>query len=160
MTEEQKKILQCHEENFGAKKPQKTNSRPLVIYTSLFLRLTIKTNRLESDFKYKPNRNLRFLGCSLFWCLRTASKAWCSTWSPRSFFDIFIMVMICLNMVTMMVETDDQSKRWNIFCSLSTSPSSCSSPGVLSQDHRPALSLLFHWVEHFWFCGGHSLNLR
>uniref|UniRef100_A0A671QG59 Sodium channel protein n=1 Tax=Sinocyclocheilus anshuiensis TaxID=1608454 RepID=A0A671QG59_9TELE len=31
--------------------------------------------------------------------------------SPRDqFFDIFIMVMICLNMVTMMVETDDQSE--------------------------------------------------
>nr|XP_015217653.1 PREDICTED: sodium channel protein type 4 subunit alpha isoform X1 [Lepisosteus oculatus] len=27
----------------------------------------------------------------------------------RQFFDIFIMVLICLNMVTMMVETDDQS---------------------------------------------------
>ncbi|XP_056090591.1 sodium channel protein type 4 subunit alpha B [Rhinichthys klamathensis goyatoka] len=27
----------------------------------------------------------------------------------KQFFDIFIMVMICLNMVTMMVETDDQS---------------------------------------------------
>ncbi|XP_043090566.1 sodium channel protein type 4 subunit alpha B isoform X2 [Puntigrus tetrazona] len=28
----------------------------------------------------------------------------------KQFFDIFIMVMICLNMVTMMVETDDQSE--------------------------------------------------
>ncbi|XP_036409073.1 sodium channel protein type 4 subunit alpha B [Megalops cyprinoides] len=28
----------------------------------------------------------------------------------KQFFDIFIMVLICLNMVTMMVETDDQSK--------------------------------------------------
>uniref|UniRef100_A0A3P9A0X8 Sodium channel protein n=1 Tax=Esox lucius TaxID=8010 RepID=A0A3P9A0X8_ESOLU len=28
----------------------------------------------------------------------------------QQFFDIFIMVLICLNMVTMMVETDDQSK--------------------------------------------------
>ncbi|TRY96477.1 hypothetical protein DNTS_031530 [Danionella cerebrum] len=28
----------------------------------------------------------------------------------QQFFDIFIMVMICLNMVTMMVETDDQSE--------------------------------------------------
>lgn len=28
----------------------------------------------------------------------------------KQFFDIFIMVMICLNMVTMMVETDDQSQ--------------------------------------------------
>lgn len=27
----------------------------------------------------------------------------------QQFFDIFIMVLICLNMVTMMVETDDQS---------------------------------------------------
>lgn len=27
----------------------------------------------------------------------------------QRFFDIFIMVLICLNMVTMMVETDDQS---------------------------------------------------
>lgn len=27
----------------------------------------------------------------------------------KQFFDIFIMVLICLNMVTMMVETDDQS---------------------------------------------------
>lgn len=27
----------------------------------------------------------------------------------HQFFDIFIMVLICLNMVTMMVETDDQS---------------------------------------------------
>lgn len=28
----------------------------------------------------------------------------------QQFFDIFIMVLICLNMVTMMVETDDQTK--------------------------------------------------
>lgn len=28
----------------------------------------------------------------------------------KQFFDIFIMVLICLNMVTMMVETDDQSQ--------------------------------------------------
>lgn len=27
----------------------------------------------------------------------------------KQFFDIFIMVLICLNMVTMMVETDEQS---------------------------------------------------
>lgn len=27
----------------------------------------------------------------------------------KQFFDIFIMVLICLNMVTMMIETDDQS---------------------------------------------------
>ena len=27
----------------------------------------------------------------------------------QQFFDIFIMVLICLNMVTMMIETDDQS---------------------------------------------------
>ncbi|KAA0705928.1 Sodium channel protein type 4 subunit alpha B [Triplophysa tibetana] len=31
------------------------------------------------------------------------------------FFDIFIMVLICLNMVTMMVETDDQSKEKEFF---------------------------------------------
>lgn len=32
----------------------------------------------------------------------------------KQFFDIFIMVMICLNMVTMMVETDDQSLEMEI----------------------------------------------
>lgn len=28
----------------------------------------------------------------------------------KQFFDVFIMVLICLNMVTMMVETDEQSE--------------------------------------------------
>lgn len=32
----------------------------------------------------------------------------------KQFFDIFIMVLICLNMVTMMVETDEQSEQKEI----------------------------------------------
>lgn len=49
MTEDQKKYYNAMKK-LGAKKPQKPIPRPTVIYTVFFLRVTIKTNRLESDF--------------------------------------------------------------------------------------------------------------
>jgi len=42
-------------------------------------------------------------------CLKNCFQGLVFDLVTKQFFDIFIMVMICLNMVTMMVETDDQS---------------------------------------------------
>lgn len=49
------------------------------------------------------------------WCLQNCCQGLVFDFVTTQFFDIFIMVLICLNMVTMMVETDDQSEEKEFF---------------------------------------------
>uniref|UniRef100_H3CD30 Sodium channel protein n=1 Tax=Tetraodon nigroviridis TaxID=99883 RepID=H3CD30_TETNG len=82
MTEEQKKYYNAMKK-LGSKKPQKPIPRPLVAaHNTLPLPLLLQRNRLQG-----------------FFFDLTGKQA----------FDIIIMVLIILNMITMMVETDEQS---------------------------------------------------
>uniref|UniRef100_A0A4W4F2X0 Sodium channel protein n=1 Tax=Electrophorus electricus TaxID=8005 RepID=A0A4W4F2X0_ELEEL len=85
MTEEQKKYYNAMKK-LGSKKPQKPIPRP--------------TRSTHPSIKpYRPKSLFQGLIFDLI---------------TKQAFDIVIMILICLNMVTMMVETDDQTKEMDI----------------------------------------------
>lgn len=98
MTEEQKKYYNAMKK-LGSKKPQKPVPRPEVRHNGSNLSLTLSNS---SNDKYIPSVY------SLF--EQNAFQGLVFDLVTKQIFDVFIMVLICLNMVTMMVETDEQSK--------------------------------------------------
>lgn len=95
MTEEQKKYYNAMKK-LGSKKPQKPIPRPQVhLY---FRHLLHVTSLIFSLFDL-----------SLSFPLQNKIQGMVFDFVTQQVFDISIMILICLNMVTMMVETDDQS---------------------------------------------------
>ena len=113
MTEEQKKYYNAMKK-LGSKKPQKPIPRPQVwfffvfvcfgcclwpyIYISQYVKLFVGT----------------IISLILIWLppliLQNKIQGMVFDFVTQQVFDISIMILICLNMVTMMVETDDQSE--------------------------------------------------
>lgn len=97
MTEEQKKYYNAMKK-LGSKKPQKPIPRPQVC---VFLGLLHLCSEAFSFDELLP-----------FLCppsLQNKIQGMVFDFVTQQVFDISIMILICLNMVTMMVETDDQS---------------------------------------------------
>ena len=107
MTEEQKKYYNAMKK-LGSKKPQKPIPRPQVcILLGLHLLWsevgcgTGMLNELQGKSKLYPSLRPLFL--------QNKIQGMVFDFVTQQVFDISIMILICLNMVTMMVETDDQS---------------------------------------------------
>lgn len=99
MTEEQKKYYNAMKK-LGSKKPQKPIPRPQVFFFSFSL--------LLSKCRYYFDYNFSF-HCVFCFTLQNKIQGMVFDFVTQQVFDISIMILICLNMVTMMVETDDQS---------------------------------------------------
>lgn len=81
----------------GSKKPQKPVPRPEVRCNNniLILMKQLVSKCIHSVYSFFEQNTFQGLVFDLV---------------TKQIFDVFIMVLICLNMVTMMVETDEQSK--------------------------------------------------
>lgn len=95
MTEEQKKYYNAMKK-LGSKKPQKPIPRPQV---RLYARHTLHVITVIFNL---------FDLCHIS-SLQNKIQGMVFDFVTQQVFDISIMILICLNMVTMMVETDDQS---------------------------------------------------
>lgn len=95
MTEEQKKYYNAMKK-LGSKKPQKPIPRPPVSAGTPGGQRSRQRSTCRLTVPLLCSQNA-FQGC-VFDCI------------TKQAFDIVIMILICLNMVTMMVETDDQTE--------------------------------------------------
>lgn len=95
MTEEQKKYYNAMKK-LGSKKPQKPIPRPQVLHVRHLLHVTLLSVSAS-------------LTAAIFFPLQNKIQGMVFDFVTQQVFDISIMILICLNMVTMMVETDDQS---------------------------------------------------
>lgn len=100
MTEEQKKYYNAMKK-LGSKKPQKPIPRPQVLM-GFFVWLPCM--HFVPLIPQKSHRLSSLL-------LQNKIQGYVFDFVTQQVFDISIMILICLNMVTMMVETDDQSEQ-------------------------------------------------
>lgn len=107
MTEEQKKYYNAMKK-LGSKKPQKPIPRPSVRNSNF--------GCIEYKLKIASLFNLKHLKCVLVElnhvCLfQNKIQGYIFDFTTKQSFDIVIMVLIALNMIAMMVETDEQTKQ-------------------------------------------------
>lgn len=103
MTEEQKKYYNAMKK-LGSKKPQKPIPRPQVtaLYAVFIINIVNMSLTMYNNHATNPPANQ---------CVSPQNniQGMVFDFVTQQVFDISIMILICLNMVTMMVETDDQS---------------------------------------------------
>ena len=104
MTEEQKKYYNAMKK-LGSKKPQKPIPRPQVNTIALITTKEVSSFSFLKDEKATPN----IIQSTLSLSPQNKIQGMVFDFVTQQVFDISIMILICLNMVTMMVETDDQS---------------------------------------------------
>lgn len=97
----------------GSKKPQKPIPRPSVWYFNTHFDTDL-SSALDEFLHCPPPQNISVNSGVLILCLfQNKIQGYIFDFTTKQAFDIVIMVLIWLNMVTMMVETADQSSEMN-----------------------------------------------